>query len=147
MNGENNLKNEIKLLRYISIAHYIIIIVSIYLNCVGLKEFYFSSKLIYILIKYSIIIKIIFIIIPTLLIFAFPYFLHKIKVLLFFKILTLCFLFISFIIGLLINISVWKTSAGAYTFKFYCPYHFNQSLLNKILENNDDKKKIPKFVK
>ena len=99
MNGENNFKNEIKLLRYIDIAYYIVLIVSIYLNHVGLKEFYFSSIILYILIKYTLIIIIIFIFIPTLLIFSFHYLLNKIKYLVFLKNLILCFLFISFIIG------------------------------------------------
>ena len=42
MDEVNNIEDEIKLLRYMSIAHYILIITSIYLNIVGISEFYYS---------------------------------------------------------------------------------------------------------
>ena len=65
MNKNQNLNDEIKLLRYTSIAHYLIIIVSLYLYYTGLKEFYYTSKIFYGIMNYSIIFKIIYIIIPT----------------------------------------------------------------------------------
>ena len=134
MNEENNnILNEIKLLRYISISHYIIIITSIYLNVVGIKEFFFSSKILYGFLKYSLILVIIFTVIPTLLVLA-PLFRKTLKYLIVLKYLTFVFLIISFIVGLLKNISVWKTSSEADSFYSYCPYHYSIGLVDSMIE-------------
>lgn len=134
MNEENNnILNEIKLLRYISISHYIIIITSIYLNVIGIKEFFFSSKILYGFLKYSLILVIIFTVIPTLLILA-PLFKKTLKYLIILKYLTFAFLIISFIVGLLKNISVWKTSSEANSFYQYCPYHYSIELVDSMIE-------------
>ena len=63
------------------------------------------------------------------------------------KKLTLIFLLISFVIGLLINISIWRTSTGAKLFIKYCPYHFTESLLNSILEKSLKEKSKNKLFK
>ena len=67
MNRNYYLNDEIKLLRYICIAHYLIIIVSLYLYYMGLTQFYYSSKIFYGFMNYSLIFKIIYIFIPSLL--------------------------------------------------------------------------------
>lgn len=134
MNEENNnILNEINLLRYISISHYIIIITSIYLNVVGVKEFFFSSKILYAFLKYSLILVIIFTAIPTLLVLA-PLFKKTLNYLIVLKYLTFAFLIISFIVGILKNISVWKTSSEADSFYSYCPYHYSIELVDSMIK-------------
>ena len=149
MDRNRILNDEIKLLRFLSIAHYLIIIVSLYLYYIGLKEFYYSSKIYYGIMNYSIIFKIIYIIIPSsLLLLAFPSLKQNIKYYKILKFLTFSFLIISFIIGILINISVWKTSTEAETFISNCPYHFSQSLLTNIIDKeNNEKDKYSKICK
>lgn len=132
----NNFENEVKILRYINISHIIVILVSIFLYTIGIKNCYFTSKLLYIIMKYSLIFIIIFITIPISLIIIIPLYKKEIKVIKFLKILTLIFIIISFITGLLINISIWKTAAKAKTFIKYCPYHFTYSLINKIIDKS-----------
>ena len=146
----NYVEKQIKKLRYINISHIIIIIVSIFLFIIGIKNMYFTSKLLYIILKYSIIFRIIFITIPIALIIIIPLYRKEIKVIKFLKILTMTFIIISFIIGLLINILIWKTSVKAETFIKYCPYHFTNSLINKIIdkslnESNNIKDNLIKF--
>ena len=138
----NNASKEINIIRYVSIAHYIVIIISIYLNYLGTKKFYFSSEINYNILKYSMIFLIIFIIIPTLLLILVPIYKNTIQVINFLMILCYIFLLISFIIGLLINISIWITSSKAESFTANCPYHFNNSLLNIIMEKNNKKSEI-----
>ena len=142
-----NFEKEIKILRYINLSHYIVIIVSLYLYFIGNEEFYFTSKTLYIFHKYSLIFLILIIINPTLLIIAVPSYKNNKKAINSLKKFTFIFLFISFVIGLLINISIWKTSTGAKLFTKNCPFHFNESLLNSTLEKylkekskNNDKK-------
>ena len=135
-----DVSNEIKFLRFVSIAHYIVIITSIYLSYLGTKEFYYSSKIYYNILKFSFIFLAIYIIIPTLLLILVPLYKNTIKAINILMILCLSFLFVSLIIGLLINISIWKTSTESESFTANCPYHFNSSLLNTIMEKNNNKK-------
>ena len=129
-----DVSNEIKFLRFVSIAHYIVIITSIYLSYLGTKEFYYSSKIYYNILKFSFIFLAIYIIIPTLLLILVPLYKNTIKVINILMIFCLIFLFVSLIIGFLINISIWKTSPESESFTANCPYHFNSSLLNTIME-------------
>ena len=150
MNRIQNLNDEIKLLRFICIAHYLIIIVSLYLYFIGIKEFYYSSKIFYGFMNYSIVFIIIYIIIPSsLLLLAIPLLKKNIKFYKILKFLTFSFIIISFINGVLINVSVWKTSTEAGNFIVNCPYHFSQSLLSTIInkENNADKDGYSKICK
>lgn len=137
-----NLSNEIKFLLYICIAHFLVIITSIYLNYLGTKEFYYYSESYYGISKYSLIFLIIFILIPLSLIII-PRFYHKKRELMnFLKIICFIFIYISLTVGLLINISIWKAAVSAETFLTYCPYHFTLSLLNSIIEKKSNKKKF-----
>ena len=136
-----NISGEIKFLRYISIAHFLVIIASIYLSFLGKSEYYYHSELYYGIAKYSLIFIIIFLLIPLLLILPQIY-RNNIKIMKIFKIICFSFIFISFIIGLLINISIWKTSTEAKSFISYCPYHFTPSLLSSIIQKKSNKKKF-----
>ena len=149
MNRNYYLNDEIKLLRYICIAHYLIIIVSLYLYYMGLTQFYYSSKIYYGFMYYSLIFKIIYIFIPSLLLLlAIPSLKKNLSFLKFLKFATFSILIISFIIGILLNISVWKTSTEAENFTFNCPYHFSQSLLTTIInKENNDKEDYSKICK
>ena len=140
MNRNYYLNDEIKLLRFICIAHYLIIIVSLYLYYMGLTQFYYSSKIYYGFMNYSLIFKIIYIFIPSLLLLlSIPSLKKNLKFFKFLKYLTFSILIISFIVGILICISVWKTSTEAVQFKFNCPYHFSQSLLKTIINKEKNK--------
>ena len=141
--NEPNMNNEIKLLRYISIAHFIIIITSIYLNIVGIKEFYYSSKIFYSFVKYSLILVIITIIIPTSLLIL-PLFKNNLKILILMKYLTLSFIILVSIEGILKNISVWKSSVEAESFTTYCPYHYTVELIDSLYEKGNINSEICK---
>lgn len=145
MDEVNNIEDEIKLLRYMSIAHYILIITSIYLNIVGINEFYYSSKIYYGFLKYSIILVIIYIIFPTSLLIIVPIFKKNLQILNILKYLTFIFIIISFIVGLLKNISVWKSSTEAENFTKYCPYHYSVELINSFIEKDKSDSKICKM--
>ena len=132
--NSNNLKNEVKLLRYLNISHIILILCSIYIYYIGFTEFYFISKVLYIFYKYSFLLDIIFIINPIVLLILVPIYKDKIKIFKSLKVISLFLVFISFIIGILINISVWMTSTEGDSFLRYCPYHYNSFLLKKILD-------------
>ena len=137
-----NFKDEIKMLIYLSIVHYIVIASSIYLSYLALKQYYFTSEILYGFIKYSFIFLAIFIIIPTLILILTPLYSEKIKIMNILKIICLSFIFISFGIGIIINLSIWNTSIEAKTFISYCPFHFDISLLNEILSKGNNKCKI-----
>lgn len=147
MNIQYNFENEIKILRYINISHFIVIITSIYLYFVGLDEFYFSSKGLYTIQKYSIIFIAISVVIPTLLIIFVPMFKNNLKIIQNLKTATFVFLIISFVVGLLINVSIWKTSTEAESFIKECPYHFNDTLLNSIIDKSLEEKDSNKNIK
>ena len=138
------ISREIKFLRYISIVHFLVIISSIYLTFLGKNELYYYSELYYGFVKYSLIFIIIYILVPLLLLIFPKIYRKNIKILKILKIICLAFVFISFLIGLLINISIWKTSTKAKSFISYCPYHFTLSLLNSIIQIKSDKNKFCK---
>ena len=140
---EPNINNEIKLLRYISIAHFIIIMTSIYLNIVGINEFYYTSKIFYSFVKYSLILVIITIIIPTSLLIL-PLFKNNLKILILMKYLILSFIILISIDGILKNISVWKSSVEAESFTIYCPYHYTVELIDSLYEKGNINSEICK---
>lgn len=129
--------DEIKAIIYLSISHYLVITASIYLYCIGTNQLYFTSEAFYGIHKYSLIFIILYIFIPTILLILIPNYKNRIKVINI--ILYICFflIFFSFILGLLLNISVWKMYAEAESFVAYCPYHFIHSLLNSIMDKQD----------
>ena len=139
-----NISEEIKFLRYICIAHFIVIVTSIYLNYLGKTEFYYYSEFYYGLSKYSLIFIILFMLIPLSLIIIPHIFRKKIKLMNILKIICFSFIYISFTIGLLINISIWKTATEASDFIIYCPFHFTPSLLNSMIVKKSNKKKFCK---
>ena len=141
--NEPNINNEIKLLRYISIAHFIIIITSIYLNILGINEFYYTSKIFYSFVKYSLILVIITIIIPTSLLIL-PLFKNNLKILILMKYLILSFIILISIDGILKNISVWKSSVEAESFTIYCPYHYTVELIDSLYEKGNINSEICK---
>jgi hypothetical protein len=147
MNIHYNFENEIRILRYINISHFIVAATSIYLYHVGLKEFYYTLKALYIIQKYSIIFIAISATIPIILIIFVPLHKKNVKILQYLKVTTLIFIIISFIVGLLINISIWKTSTEADTLFKICPYHFDDTLLNNILDKYLKEKASNKNIK
>jgi hypothetical protein len=148
--NSNNLKYEVKLLRYINISHILLTLFSIYLYYIGIKEFYFISIVLYVFYKYLFLLDIIFMLNPIILLVLVPIYKYKIKIFKYLKIISFCLFFISFIIGILINISVWMTSTKGDSFFRYCPFHYNSSLLKNIIDkyfkenenNNQDKIKL-----
>ena len=130
------INNEIKYLRYVNISHIVALLISIFIYYVGLKEYYFTYKILYEFFKYSFILIILFIIIPIILLILVPIFKDKVKVIQFLQDLIFNFIFISFSVGLLINITVWFTSFNSESFIKVCPFHFDSSLLKKIMEKN-----------
>lgn len=138
------INNEIKYLRFVNISHIVTLLISIFINYVGLKEYYFTYKILYVFFKYSSIFIIIFIVIPIMLLIVVPIIRDRVKVLQFLQDILFNFIFIAFSIGLLINITVWYTSFNSESFIKVCPFHFTSSLLQKIMEksNNDDFCKI-----
>ena len=134
---------EIKILKYISIAHIFFSIISICIHFIGLKKLYFISKILYSFFKYFSILIIFFITIPMTILFL----LYKrnnpsIKIL---RWIILYFLFIFLITGLLVNISSWKTSIEAELFIKNCPYHYNHSLVKLIIDKYFKKNKNKSF--
>ena len=128
--------NEIKYLRFINISHIITLLISIFLNYIGIKEYYFTYKILFEIFKYSLILIIIIIIIPIILLIIVPIFKDKVKIIQFLQDLIFNFFFISFTIGLLINITVWFTSFNSEKFIKVCPFHFTSSLLKEIMGKN-----------
>ena len=134
------INNEIKYLRFINISHIVILLISIFINYVGIKEYYFTYKILYVFFKYSFIFIIIFIVIPIMLLIVVPIIRDRVKVLQILQDILFIFIFIAFSVGLLINITVWFTSFNSESFIKVCPFHFTSSLLQKIMEKstNDD---------
>ena len=132
------INNEIKYLRIINIIHIVALLISLLINYFGIKEFYFIYKILYEFFKYSYIIIIFFLIIPITLLIIVPLFKNKVKVLQFLQDTMFYFIFISFLVGLLINITVWYTSFNAEVFIKICPFHYNSSSLKKMIEKYDN---------
>lgn len=130
------INNEIKYLRFVNISHIVGLLISLFINYIGIKEYYFTYKILYEFFKYSFILIIIFIIVPIILLILVPIFKDKVKVLQSLQDVIFNFIFISFSIGLLINITVWFTSFNSETFIKVCPFHFTSTLIKEIMEKN-----------
>ena len=128
----HTLNKEKKVLKYISIAHIFISIISICIHFIGFKKLYFISKILYCFFKYLSILIIFFTIFPiTILILLYQSNISSIKI---FRWIIFYFIFIFFITGFLVNISAWKTSTEADSFIRNCPYHYNHFLLKQIID-------------
>lgn len=137
----HTLNKEIKILKYINIAHIFFSILSICIHIIGFKKLYFISKILYNFFKYLSILIILFTAIPiTILIFLYKRNISSIKIL---RWIIFYFVFIFFIAGLLVNISAWKTSIEAESFIRNCPYHYNhfhlEQIIDKYFKNNKNK--------